>query len=81
MGRGAPGGRELHQFGAGTPSLSGSVGPGRSSGSGRCPSTWLMAVLWSPLLCCCCRRVSLYLRVMSLGTAGARSPPAGPRRS
>lgn len=75
----APAGHEVHQFGAGAPSPSASAGPGGSSGSGRCPSTRSTALPWSPLLCCFCRRVSLYLRVMSLGTVGAVSPAAGPR--
>lgn len=91
-----PGGSKAQrQFRAGTPSISASPGPWGLSGPGRgssgrgrgssgpsgCPSMLPTALPWSPLLCCFCRRVSLYLRVMSLGVAGAVSPPAGPRWS
>ena len=60
------------QCGAGSPSLSASSGPEASSGPGVRPSVLPSTPRWSSLLCCFCRRVSLYLRVMSLRAAGAR---------
>lgn len=60
------------QRGAGTPSLSASSRPEASSGPGVRPSMLPSALPWSSLLCCFCRRVSLYLRVMSLRVAGVR---------
>lgn len=60
------------QCGAGTPSLSASSDPEASSGPGVRPSALPSALPWWSLLCCFCRRVSLYLRVMSLRVAGVR---------
>lgn len=60
------------QCAASTPSLSASSGPEASSGPAVRPSTLPSALPWSSLLCCFCRRVSLYLRVMSLRVAGVR---------
>lgn len=86
----APGGSEgQRQSRAGAPSLSASTGPVGASGPGRVPSVLPSALPLSPPLCCFCRRVSLYRRVMSLGAAGRVTPSrparpeqnhAGPRR-
>lgn len=67
------------QCGAGTPSLSASSDPEASSGPGVRPSALPSALPGSSRLCCFCRRISLYLRVMSLRAAGAghRRPARG----
>lgn len=60
------------QFGVGGPSPSATPGSSRSSSSpSGCWSPLPTALPWSSLLCCFCRRVSLYLKVMSLGAGGS----------